>query len=161
MLKEFEISDFHLLAQWVTSSELLFRFGGTTFHFPLTVTQIEEYLTKNSDRKFYLGYLDNGTPYAFGEIIPQNEFSVRLGRLLIGNPLERGNGLGGKFIHALLKEAKSHFKVNSVDLFVIRSNTAAIRCYHKVGFNFTNDAPFILSYEGIDHFVLKMNILIS
>ncbi|MBT33579.1 MAG: hypothetical protein CMO01_28270 [Thalassobius sp.] len=161
MLQEFKLSDFYLLQEWVTSSELLFRFGGSTFQYPLNEKQIEDYLIVHPDRKFYIDFLEDGRPYAFGEIIPQDNDSVRLGRLLIGNPTERGKGLGVKFVNALLKEAKSHFKVNSVDLFVIKGNTAAIRCYHKVGFSFTEDAPFILSHEGKDFFILKMNILLS
>ena len=41
-LRKYQDSDFSLLAQWVTSPDLLFQFAGTDFSFPLTQNQLTQ-----------------------------------------------------------------------------------------------------------------------
>lgn len=157
MLRVFKMSDISLLQEWVSSEELLFRFAGTGFTYPLTAKQIEDYAIVHPERQFYLGLLENNAPYAFGEIIPQKDSSVRLGRILIGNPEMRGKNLGVRFVQALVEEAKKAFHADLIDLFVIKENVSAIRCYQKAGFTFTDDLPFELPFRGEAFPILKMN----
>ena len=103
-----------------------------------------------------MAYLDNNLPYAFGEIIPQDEHSVRIARLLVGGKENRGKGLGLQLVNELLAEIKQKFKSNQVDLFVLEKNNVAIRCYEKASFTFTKDKPFMLTHKNQDYPVLKM-----
>jgi RimJ/RimL family protein N-acetyltransferase len=157
MLKTFEEPDFPILQNWVTSPELLFQFSAVELSYPLSLEQWQSYRQKYPDRRQYLAMLDDGAPYAFGEIIPQDEKSVRLSRLLIGEALQRGKGLGGRLIKELVEKAVRQFAVERIDLFVLADNQGAIRCYEKAGFEFV-EAPLIeLEFESKKYPVRKMS----
>lgn len=161
MLIPFTSAYFSILQSWINSKELLFRFSGIDFSYPLSWHALEAYQDQHPDRKFYVDLFEDGIPYAFGEIIPQDQQSVRLARLLIGKSEYRGQGLGVQFIFRLLQEVKQTFKVNDVDLFVLADNAPAIRCYEKVGFKFVESADFMLPFEGQAYKIRKMHMLIS
>ncbi|MCO4293182.1 GNAT family N-acetyltransferase [Solitalea sp. MAHUQ-68] len=158
MLKVFTDNDFDQLKSWITDAEILFQFAGSEFTFPISKDQLIKYSVKNPDRKFYMGYLDNGVAYAFGEIIPQENNSYRLGRLLVGNPNERGKGLGSRFVNELVDECKHCYNASGIDLYVWEGNKAAIKCYQKVGFAFTNDAPFSIFFNRKEFVINKMTL---
>ena len=142
MLKTFEEADFPILQNWETSKEMLFQFSATELSYPLNLEQWQAYRQKYPDRRQYLARLDIGTPYAFGEIIPQDEKSVRLSRLLVGEVRQRGKGLGGRLIQELITEAEKQFTLERIDLFVLADNARAIRCYEKEGFTFVEAPEF-------------------
>ena len=158
MLKVFKIKDLPILKSWVVDEDLLFQFSAHGFTFPLTERQFEIYEAAYPKRQFYLAYNDEGKPYAFGEIIPQDQESVRLGRLLVGGKENRGKGLGGKLIGELIKEVKNKHLVNRVDLFVLEDNQSAQKCYLKAGFKHVNEPPIYLNYKGKDYPVKKMSL---
>ncbi len=124
---------FDFLSRWITSPDLLFQFAGTEFSYPIT----EEAL-------------------AFGEIIPQENQIPRIGRLLIGNPADRGKGYGTAFIHLLLAECKEHFQTRTVELFVLEDNLPAISCYQKIGFQFLPAQTWEVSHNQQNFLLLKM-----
>lgn len=156
-LHSFEKKNFSILQNWVRSKELLFRFSATELSYPLTWEQWQAYQQKYPERRQYLAMTEDGLPYAFGEIIPQDVKSVRLSRLLVGDAQQRGRGLGGRLIHALIAEAVEKFAVERIDLFVLENNQGAIHCYEKAGFRFV-DVPLIeLEFEGKKYAVLKMS----
>ncbi|MND70213.1 Bifunctional AAC/APH [compost metagenome] len=157
MLKQYENRDFKLLQSWVTDAELLFQFAGTDFHYPITEQQLTVYKEKNPDRHFYIGYYDNQAA-AFGEIIPQSDAAFRLGRLIVGNPNLRGQGLGYRFDKDLVNECKETFHAKVVDLFVWEENHPAIRCYQKAGFSFTDEPGFFLQYNDKQFTIHKMSL---
>jgi len=110
----------------------------------------------NPDRQFYMGVYEYKV-VAFGEIIPQDSSSVRLGRLLVGETSMRGRGIGTKFVLALFNEAMNSYKVTSIDLFVIHDNIVAIRCYEKTGFKFQKGAEsYIQDHNGTKYLMCKM-----
>ena len=158
MLAPYRSSDLSLLQSWVTDKHLLFQFSATTFSYLITAQQIRNYFVQYPNRKFYIGLLDNNTPYAFGEIIPQESRSVRLGRILIGDKRLRGKGLGARFVRELLTEAHQTFQVSVVDLYVLANNEQAIRCYEKVGFTLAEEDAMILHHEDKAHSIHKMRI---
>jgi RimJ/RimL family protein N-acetyltransferase len=116
---------FKVLNTWITGEDILFQYSGTSFSYPFTEQQLLHYQWKYPDRKFYMGLHPDQTPFAFGEMVPQDVYTVRLARILVGEVASRGKGLGESFIRALLKEARQHFRVISVDLFVLADNVAA------------------------------------
>jgi len=156
MLVHFELTHLPILKNWVVDEDLLFQFSAHGFTFPLTEKQFIDYQKEHPERQFYLAYLESNLPYAFGEIIPQDEHSVRIARLLVGGKKNRGKGLGLQLVHELLTEIKQQNKANHVDLYVLEKNNVAIRCYEKAGFTFTKDKPFMLSHKNQDYPVLKM-----
>lgn len=157
MLKAFEEPDFPILQSWVKSRELLFRFSAVELSYPLSLEQWQTYQHKFPERRQYLASLENGAPYAFGEIIPLDEKSVRLSRLLVGDALQRGKGLGGRLIRELISEAQAQFVVERIDLFVLADNHRAIRCYEKAGFQFVDAPPIELEFEKKKYPVWKMS----
>lgn len=155
ILRLFDEADFSWLKRWVTSAELLVQFAGTEFEYPLTLNQLTAYQSMYPTRRFYVAMLED-TPFAFGEIIPQESGHPRLGRILVGEISMRGLGLGSKFVAALLEECRRLYYCHSVDLNVWDENTAAIRCYEKVGFVFSPDERFVLHALGRIYNIRKM-----
>jgi RimJ/RimL family protein N-acetyltransferase len=148
---------FPLLQSWITDKYLLLQYSGTHFRFPLTQEQLDHYATEFPERKMYFGML-NDTPVAFGEIIPQDSGSVRLARLLIGDPTLRGHGIGLSFVNALIAEAKERFNNPRIDLFVFSGNKPAISCYTKAGFIFMPEENIIATFEGQEYVSCKMKL---
>jgi GNAT superfamily N-acetyltransferase len=157
MLKPYEPADFMIFSGWVTGADMLFQFAGTEFSYPLTQNQVAEYQTKHPERRFYIGYLQNN-PAFFGEIIPAEGNIPRLGRLLVGDPLLRGRGLGQFFIEMLLRECVKLYNSKFVELYVWDNNISAIQCYKKVGFDFIATEPFKIVHGNEEYNLLKMRI---
>lgn len=156
MIRLYTPNDFETLNGWVTDPEILLQFSGTDFTFPITEQQIINYQSRNPDRTFYLGIGDDGNPYGFGEIIPQENDIPRLGRLLIGDPKRRGCGLGATFVEDLVGECKVLFGCNSVELYVWDQNRNAISCYAKVGFQYLKEKQLTMIHQGRQFDIYKM-----
>jgi RimJ/RimL family protein N-acetyltransferase len=155
-LRFYVAEDICYLKEWITDKTILFQYAGPGFEYPITEIQMREYQKKHPERQFYMGIFEDSA-VAFGEIIPQDPESVRLGRLLVGDGRHRGKGIGTQFVKALLKEAKTNFMVNEVDLFVLHDNEQAIRCYEKAGFRMLEDKNYIIGPDGRRHLINKMN----
>jgi RimJ/RimL family protein N-acetyltransferase len=152
-------SHFEILESWITDKYVLLQYSGTHFQFPFTEAQILNYLKEYPERRIYMGLQPDGTPFAFGEIIPQDSSSVRLARLLIGNPGLRGQGLGSAFIKAMINETRIVFGAVDIDLFVFSDNQPAIQCYLKNGFMFmTEEEDKIVQFEDAAYIVKKMSL---
>jgi len=147
---------FDFLSRWITSPDLLFQFAGTEFSYPITEEQLACYQQRKPDRYFYIGLGAAKEALAFGEIIPQENQIPRIGRLLIGNPADRGKGYGTAFIHLLLAECKEHFQTRTVELFVLEDNLPAISCYQKIGFQFLPAQTWEVSHNQQNFLLLKM-----
>lgn len=160
-LRKYQPTDFALLAQWVTSPALLFQFAGTDFTYPLIQKQVDSYQATHPDRLFYMACLPNNEPFAFGEIIPQDNNVPRLGRLLVGDTAKRGKGLGAIFVQLLVDECVKLYNCSFIELYVLTTNAQAIRCYQKVGFRLVADSHFQLVVNGesflIDKMLLQMD----
>lgn len=148
--------DFHLLEKWVTSPELLFQFSGTDFSYPITEQQILNYQLLHPDRSFYIGYSQNDIPFAFGEIIPQENGAPRLGRILIGESRLRGLGFGKYFTKMLVGECKRIYDCTRVELLVWDKNQMAIKCYKSVGFEYIAEKHNSLVHDGVSYNIHKM-----
>ncbi len=161
MLKEYTRADFKLLQEWITDADLLLQFSGTDWTFLLTPEQLELQLSRYPDRIFYIGYDDKNTPYAFGQLIMNENNAPRLGRLLIGNAANRGKGMGQRFVKELIVQCTKLQPGKDIHLFVEENNLGAIQCYEKVGFQFTADEPFIMKGPDKEMKILKMTYQLS
>lgn len=156
MLRPYTKTDFPFLEKWVDSAELLLQFAGTDFSWPLTEKQLSDYQNLHPDRSFYMGTTGNQVPFAFGEIIPQENNIPRLGRIIIGDSASRGKGLGRQFVNLLLEECWSKNFKQAVDLFVWDKNTAAIKCYQAVGFIYNPEKEITLTIENQSYNIHRM-----
>ena len=105
----------------------------------------------------YIAIDDESKPKAYGEIIPQDEASARLGHLIIGKSEQRGKGLGQELVRLLNEEAKVKLNIQHMDLFLLRGNLLAEKCYLKCGFSFVEN-DFQISHKGKSYDILKMSI---
>lgn len=158
MLIPYDPTYFKVLNTWITDEDVLFQYSGTSFSYPFSEQQLLHYQRKYPDRKFYMGLHPDQTPFAFGEIVPQDAYTVRLARILVGEIKSRGKGLGESFIRALLTEAQQRFRVVCVDLFVLADNAAAIRCYSKAGFTFVDYDEISLIHKGKEYSIRRMSL---
>jgi RimJ/RimL family protein N-acetyltransferase len=161
MLKPYTHTDFELLQSWITDGDMLFRFAGTEFSYPIDENQILNYQAKYPERRFYMGHTEEGMPFSFGEIIPQDDGNPRLGRLLIGDPGLRGKGLGVYFVKLLIDECVKLSDPNAVELYVSDSNVPAIQCYKRAGFRLLDLPPFVLVHNNVAHNIVKMRLTIE
>ena len=160
-LKKYTAEDFDLLQSWVTNAELLFKFAGTAWTFPLTDHQIFEYQTRHPERQFYMAIDDEEKAVAFGEIIVNDVNTPRLGRLLVGEATSRGKGLGVKFVDLLIQECNQRLNPDIIYLYVFEDNYQAIRCYEKYGFILDRENKIVFSHKDTEHVALVMKYTVN
>lgn len=149
MLRPYTPSDFQLLNSWITDADLLLKFSGPDWQFPLTETVLNEHIQKHPDRYMYIGCTDAGEPYAIGQIITNEDNAPRLGRLLVGESTMRGKGLGSQFVKELLIECQRITQTKEIYLYVDQENSQAIKCYEKCGFKFDTVFHELKTASGI------------
>lgn len=159
-LKKYTTDQFLTLHSWVENADMLFRFAGTAWKYPLTELQITDYQLQHPERQFYMAYLDDTNPFAFGEIIVNDINTPRLGRLLVGGESSRGKGLGGKLIELLIQECMQQLAPKVIYLYVFENNLPAIRCYEKAGFVTDPGNKIIFNHDGTEHVALVMQYMV-
>ncbi|OBZ12132.1 aminoglycoside adenylyltransferase [Bacillus sp. FJAT-27264] len=138
-LQHFERSDFNQLIKWIDSPEFLLQWGGRVFDFPLNAAQLEKYIEyANSDNSETLVYkvIDAGNVIghiSLGEIDRKHN-SARVGKVLVGEKIARGKGIGVQMIKEILRIAFDELHLHRVSLGVFDFNVSAISCYEKAGF---------------------------
>lgn len=132
-LEPFTESDFETFKSWIHNEEELFQFAGPLLPYPLTNQTLMKYI-QMTDRK-PLKIILNSTNETIGHCeLNFKNGGNRLSRILIGNEDLRGQGIGEKVVRKMVQLFFSDSNINQVDLNVFSWNTAAIRCYEKVGF---------------------------
>lgn len=134
-LVPFEIPDFDRLISWIDSEQMLMQFSGPAFTFPLSKDQLKRNLEDPARFAYKVVQLSNNSMIGYGEIYLQNNNSVLLGRIIIGETEFRGRGIGKQIVKDLLKISFNELKVEHAELNVFDWNTDAIKCYEKVGFS--------------------------
>lgn len=156
MIRKYEPADFPLLQSWVTDPKDLFTFAGPSWAYPLTESQVEAHQEKFPHKQLYLGLDESGQPFAIGEIILREVHAPRLGRLLVGDPLKRGKGLGWQFIRELILECLEIHPTEQISLFVLQENQQAIKTYLNLGFQFSPEDIPDMHFNGQAFLVRKM-----
>lgn len=133
-LEPFKQEDFKRLISWIDSEELLIQFAGAIFTYPLTEEQLKSYLEDSN--RFAFKVIDTRFDNAIGhaEIYQTENSTAKICRVLIGDQSLRGKGFGQELIRELVSFSINQLQIPSVELNVYDWNTAAIRCYEKVGF---------------------------
>jgi RimJ/RimL family protein N-acetyltransferase len=140
-LQKFETSDFDRLISWIPDEQFLIQTCGPLFKWPLDSGQLEQHL-KNAEG-------EKPTVYAFNVVIvPENtvighveiiwidyeKSNGMLGPVLIGDSDFRGKGHGRKIVKLAVDFGFNSIGLDEIYLWVFEFNTAAIRCYEKIGF---------------------------
>jgi RimJ/RimL family protein N-acetyltransferase len=132
-LEQFGRDNYADLVAWVESEEALMQFAGPLLKFPLAAEQLDVSLSDKNRIAFRV--VDNERNRGIGHAeIYLSENSARLGRILIGEKERRGKRLGQQIVGLLLDFSFTNFDIPLVELNVFDWNTAAIKCYEKVGF---------------------------
>lgn len=132
-LEEFGKSNYADLISWVESEEALMQFAGPAFTFPLTPERLDVSLSDKNRIAFRIVSTETNLGIGHSEIYLSGR-SVKVGRILIGDELQRGKGMGKQIINLLLEYTFSNLGRTNVELNVFDWNTSAIKCYEKVGF---------------------------
>ena len=155
----FQQFHFKTLINWVKDEETMLNFAGLGFQYPLTDQQLSDYINNYPQLLLFIGLDQESNPVAYGEVIPQENNSARLGHLIIGESENRGQGLGKKLIQLLIAEAKKHLLISRMDLFLLEGNQPAQNCYLNYGFQFVpND--FVIIYQNNNYNILKMTLAV-
>ncbi|MCA7015313.1 GNAT family N-acetyltransferase [Dickeya dadantii] len=138
-LVDFTPADYPRLIRWVDSAELNLLWGGPTYSFPLTATQITDHLANPQ----FVPYLfeHQGDIVGFVELYQVEPHHSRLCRVFI-DPAYRGRGLARAMLQAAIRQAVERFEAQAVSLSVFSHNRSALRCYQSLGFHITATAPF-------------------
>ena len=133
------------------------QFGGPLLNFPLTPSQLDILVSDPQKIAHNIVMMDTGRCVGHAEI-HFSENSAKLARILIGDPLQRGKGLGRQVVELLLEEAFSRPGVGFVELNVFDFNTPAIKCYEKVGFVIDPSKKLERKVKGVTWTALNMTI---
>ena len=133
-LERFTEGDFALLISWVNSAEALMQFAGPGFSFPLTIEQLASNLGEEKRNCYKVVVSPQRTAIGYCEIVVPDQQTAVLCRILIGEPMNRGKGLGFEIVRQLLRIVFYDLRRTRAELFVFDWNTPAVRCYEKSGF---------------------------
>jgi ribosomal protein S18 acetylase RimI-like enzyme len=156
MIRPYRDEDFPFLEKWITDPFLLFQVAGPSWTYPITREQISAHQLHNPNKQLYVGLNDAGQPVAFGEIIHGEIHSPRLGRLLVGDPNLRSQGIGRQFIQDLLEECRRLHAPEAICLFVLETNLNAYSLYKKLGFIESTATIPDMEWNGEKFRVIKM-----
>lgn len=146
-LIRFEKPDFEKLISWIDNEETLVQFAGTYFTFPLTIEQLDRYLQDQNRFVYKVIRVTTQTHIGHGEIYLEKNNAV-LCRIIIGDPADRGSGIGLQVVNALLEIAFQKLAVEKVELNVFDWNIAAITCYTKAGFTINKENTKLREVNG-------------
>ncbi len=159
IFEPFERNDFERLISWVDNEEILIQFGGSMFSFPLTIEQLEHYKDDKKRLAFKVIEQTGRTVIGHAELFPaDNNQSIRICRVLIGDETKRRRGFGQQIVKELLKIAFLKLDKQNAELNVFDWNTNAIKCYEKVGFIINPNKASKLEVRGNIWTAINMTI---
>ena len=133
-LGTFTSNDFDTLISWIDSKELLVTIAGTVFEYPLTHTQLQEYIDDKKSLAFTVIDDANERTIGHAEIRLSGDGTCKLDKVLIGDKADRGHGVGLELINLLLDYSFTKLGVSLFELNVYDWNIAGRKCYEKAGF---------------------------
>ena len=165
-LEAFTAGDFDQLIAWINTEELMTKWSGALFSFPLTNRSLNWYIADtnefNVSDAFVYKAVDDTTGETIGHIsiggISWKNRSARISRVFISNE-SRGKGYCRQMIHAALAVAFDELKLHRVGLGAYDDNVAALSCYEKNGFRKEGTSRDILFYNGQWWSMIEMSIL--
>jgi RimJ/RimL family protein N-acetyltransferase len=165
-LEHFDQSDFQQLINWVDTEELLIKWSGSLFTFPLTTKSLEWYIkdtnVPNESDAFVYKAVDTETGEVVGHIslggLSWKNRSSRISRVLLCNTAQQ-KGFCQQMTKAVLKIGFEELGLHRIALGVYENNKSAINCYLKSGFNIEGVSRDILWYNNEFLSMVEMGIL--
>lgn len=165
-LEKFEQSDFKQLIEWISDEEVMTKWAGNLFRFPLTEKSLAWYIDKanikGSSSAFIYKAVDSVSGNTVGHIsiggISWKNRAARVTRVFVGDS-DRNKGCCQQMITALLKISFEELKLHRVGLGVYDNNKAALICYEKSGFKIEGISRDILWYKRTWWSMVEMSIL--
>ena len=167
ILEPFTAADFQQLIDWVNTEELLTKWSGTLFSFPLTISSMEWYIqdTNEPDESdaFVYKAVDTESGETVGHIslggLSWKNKSSRISRVLVGNTAAQGKGICQQMVKAVLKIGFEELGLHRIGLGVYENNKAALNCYLKCGLSIEGVSRDILWYKDEYLSMIEMAIL--
>lgn len=157
-LEPFKPSNFDLLISWIDSKELLLQIAGTYFSYPLTTTQLQNYLDDKSSFAFNVIETSSNKIIGHSEIIKLDNNVCKLDKILIGDKANRGKGVGQQVVSKLLTFSFENLNAEKAELYVYDWNTVAIKSYERAGFVINDDKQMLTDIGGTIWKALNMTI---
>jgi RimJ/RimL family protein N-acetyltransferase len=165
-LEPFERSDFQQLIDWIDTEELLIKWSGSLFSFPLTNESMEWYIEDTNvagvSDAFVFKAIDVETAVVVGHIslggLSWKNRSSRISRVLV-SPDALQKGICQQMTKAVLKIGFEELGLHRIGLGVYENNKAALNCYLKSGLNIEGVSRDILWYDGEFLSMVEMAIL--
>ena len=133
-LEKFSKQEYSNLIKWIDSEDVLVQIAGRQMSFPVTEEQLDLSQSDKNRNAFSIINIETGKSIGHCELY-RLENSVKIDRLIIGDPSMKGKGLCGQIIQLLLEYGFNKLKQSLIELNVFDWNTVAIRCYEKAGFS--------------------------
>ena len=165
-LEYFTSKDFDTLFNWIQDEELLLHWAGNQFRFPLTKSQLDWYIKNTNDftnsSTFIFKAVDSETGETVGHIsltsINRTNRSARITRVLVGDS-QRGKGIAEQMVKELIKIGFEQLHLHRMSLGVYDTNSAAIKCYSKCGFQTDGVLRDIQKHDDTYWSLMEMSIL--
>jgi RimJ/RimL family protein N-acetyltransferase len=131
--------DFQTLIEWAEDEKILLQWAGPYLKYPLTNAQLAEYLAparhKNPVRYVFraLDEADMMVGMAELNVVDRANETATLCRIFVDKN-RRGRGLADSIIKQVISYGFDILKLNRIDLKVFTYNSAAIKCYERLGF---------------------------
>jgi RimJ/RimL family protein N-acetyltransferase len=142
-LRQFMRDDCARLVTWVNAggAESFVRWAGSAFKYPLTEQALEAHLAEAdgpaATRRLYAA-VDEGSGEVVGHVelsrLDPANGSAMVSRLLVGDPLARGKGIGTQIVSRLLELGFSEMGLRRLTVYILDFNLPAIRMYEGLGF---------------------------
>jgi RimJ/RimL family protein N-acetyltransferase len=140
VLRPFRERDVDRLIGWVGDESTLFDWAGAEVVHPLDPAQVPVY-PERCETAQMLPFavvrshvsLDAIGHVSLADIDPRRR-SLRLSRVIVGDPAQRGQGLGRAIVLRAAAQAFGVLWVNRIWTYVPSDNTAALRCFESAGF---------------------------
>lgn len=168
-LEYFTREDFEQLKQWISTEELMMKWAGSLFRFPLTNRSLAWYIKDTNNLPTSNAYIykaiDTDTGETIGHIslggISKKNRSGRISRVLVGDTAARGKGYCKQMVSAVLKIGFQDLQLHRICLGVYDFNPAAVKCYESAGMIIEGKQRDVLSFKGEWWTLVEMSILES
>ena len=165
-LEPFGPDDFQQLIDWIDSEELMIKWCGNLFSFPLTKNKLEWYVrdtnVKNESDAFVFKAVETKTDEVVGHIslggLSWKNRSSRISRVLV-SPTAQQKGICQQMTKAGLKIGFEELGLHRIGLGVYENNKSALNCYLKSGFNIEGVSRDILWYNNEFLSMVEMAVL--
>jgi RimJ/RimL family protein N-acetyltransferase len=165
-LEHFGPNDFQQLINWIDTEELLIKWSGSLFSFPLTIRSLDWYIKDanipNESDAFVYKAVDILTGEVVGHIslggLSWKNRSCRVTRVLI-DPASQKKGFCQQITKAALKIGFEELGMHRISLGVYNNNDAAVNCYLKSGFSIEGVSRDILWFNNEFLSMIEMAIL--